>query len=251
MDNKVIIERIVQGMDYYSEFLAEPSHMEHYDDGMCAWINPKEGANGASVVYKAYFGDKPDEEIRQIVSSYRKKGMPNEWFLTPLSTPKHIRGLLTEIDIKVSGDSFGMALPPEKMDIAHWEKIESRVTVRQVNSKDEFFTWANLVNDVLFNYQILDPEHYYSLFRKGRIICFLGYDDEPAAASAILNDNGNATLEFIATKPEHRRKGMGTAVCRAAIKQMLENGAKCISLRGTPEGMLLYKSLGFEKYFDF
>ena len=252
MDNSQIIERIVQGMIYYSEFLATPPHMEHYNDGMCAWMNPKDGADGASVVYKVCFADKSDEEIRQIIDSYRKLRVPDTWFLTPFSTPGHIRGLLADLGIEVSGDAYGMALPPEKMDLALWKNDNSLKPVSKVNSKDKFYEWANLVNDALFEYTILEPEQYYPLYKEGKIICFLGYADEkPVAASAILNDNGNAALEFIATKPEYRRKGLGTAVCQAAIKQMLSDGASSISLRGTPEGMLLYKSLGFVKYFDF
>jgi len=253
MDDQKIIEYIVQGMIYYAEFLASPPHMEHYYDGMCAWLTPKEGADGASLVYKVKFGDKSDDEIRRIISGYRERGVPDEWRLTPFSTPLHIRGLLADIGIHVSGEACGgMALPPEKMNISLWEDNHSSILVRKVNSRKDFFTWACFVNNVLFEYPILDPEQYYPLFTEGKIGCFTGYiEDEPAAVSAILNDNGNASLEFIATKPEHRRKGMGTAVCRAAIKQLLSDGAYCISLRATPEGIFLYKSLGFIKYFDF
>ena len=252
MDNKKIINCIVQGMIYYSEFLAAPPHMEHYDDGMCAWMKPKDGASGAAVVYKACFGDKPEEEIHRLINFYREKGMPGEWFLTPLSTPENIREILSNIGINVSGDAYGMALPPDKMDIAYWDDAETSIAVRQVNSKKDFYIWANLVNEVLFNCTILEPEQYYHLFEEGRINCFLGYSgDEPVAVSAFLNDNGNAALEFVATKPEHRRKGIGMAVCKAAIRKMLCEGAYCVSLRGTPEGMLLYNALGFIKYFDF
>jgi predicted GNAT family acetyltransferase len=80
----------------------------------------------------------------------------------------------------------------------------------------------------------------------------LGYANEnQVVASALLNNNRNCTLEFIVTKAEYRKKGFGTAVCQAAIEKMLEDSANCISLRAIPEGMLLYKSLEFIKYFDF
>ena len=252
MENQKIIESIVQGMIYYSKFLAIPHHMEHYDDGMCAWISPKEGAEGASVVYKVCFGDKSDKAICQIIESYRGKGIPNMLFLTPLSTPKHIRNLLTSIGVEVSGGAHCMALPLEKMAIDHWKDKKSSILVKRVDSKEQFYSWANLINDVLFDCIILDPEQYYPLCEDGKIICFLGYSDgEPVAASALLNEKGNAMLEFIATKPEYRRKGFGTAVCKAAIEKMLDDGAHFISLRGTPEGLFLYESLGFIKYFDF
>jgi Acetyltransferase (GNAT) family. len=252
MNNGKIIENIVRGMIYYSVFLASPPHMEHFYDGMCAWMKPRAGENGAAVVYKACFGDKCDDEIRVLIDSYRGIGIPDEWFLTPLSTPRNVRELLGGMGIAVSGDAYGMALAADKMDASLWDDNESGISVRKVSGKDDFITWANMVNDTLFECIILDPEYYCPMFEAGKITCYLGYyGGEPAAVSSFLNDNGNATLEFIATKAEHRRKGLGAAVCGAAVRQMLIDGADCISLRATPEGMKLYETLGFVRVFDF
>ena len=94
MENQRIIEHIVYGMEYYVETLAIPAHMEKYDDGMCAWIKPQNGTAGPACVYKVNFGDKSDEEIRGLVQLYREKGAPAAWFVTPLSTPNHVREIL-------------------------------------------------------------------------------------------------------------------------------------------------------------
>lgn len=252
MENLNIIQQIVQGLDAYSEFLAAPPHMDLYDDGMCAWMKPKKGAKGAAYVYKVNFGEKSHTEIDEFITAYRKMGMPQECFLTPLSTPGDVRELFGRLGVTVGGGSHGMALSHEKMHSAHWEEPAQTGPVRRVETKDAFDLWANLVNEVLFDYPILDPEFYFPLCEKGELVCFLGYaNEEPVATAATLQRKENGTLEFISTKPAYRRKGMGSAVCRAAIHHLVTEGANCISLRGTPEGTFLYESLGFIKYFDF
>src|SRR5262245_54946633 len=119
MENQKIVEQIIDGMDHYMEVLAMPSHMETYDDGMCAWIKPKEeGTEGPAAVYRVCFGDKTDEQIKEIIQSYRLIGVPGYWDVTPLSTPGHIRGLLISLGImKESSEGVaGMALLPEEYE---------------------------------------------------------------------------------------------------------------------------------------
>ena len=124
--------------------------------------------------------------------------------------------------------------------------------MKKVNSREAFSLWADITNTVIFGYQGLDPAQYYPLCASGKMVFFLGYCGAlPAAASATMNNAGNGTLEFIATLPDHRRQGLGTAVCRAAIRQLIDDGAYLISLRARPMGVSLYKRLGFKAYFDF
>ena len=48
MENQKIVEQIIHGMDHYMEVLALPCPHEKYDDGMCAWIKPREAGGGRS-----------------------------------------------------------------------------------------------------------------------------------------------------------------------------------------------------------
>lgn len=257
MENQKIIECIVRGMEYYTETLAIPPHMESYNDGICAWIKPKDGETGPSCVYKVNFGDKTDEEIRGLIQSYREKGAPDAWFVTPLSTPNNVREILLSLGLMNPEDADmndqGMAIPPEQMaDVTARVNDNLTTTVKKVDNKEDFKTWCSIANGVLHGGQLLVPDHYYSLCESGKMVCFLGYCGEiPVATSATMNNDGNATLEFIATLPDYRKKGMGTMVCRAAIDYLINDGASVISLRAREIGVSLYKSLGFRVYFDF
>lgn len=241
-------------MEYYLEVLAIPPHMERYDDGMCAWIKPKEGKLGPACVYKVMFQGKTDEEIHEKIRIYREKGAPDVWLLTPLSAPLHIRKILAEEGLvepePPAVSDLGMALLPEQMNDV-WKNVActSDIVVKRVNHPEEFVTWTDIVNPILHGCQLIAPESYYPLCESGKMVCYMGYDgNKPVTTLAAMNHEGNATLEFISTLPEHRKKGIATEICRAAIRQLANDGVYMISLRAFPMGVSLYESLGFRSY---
>lgn len=253
MKNQKIVEQIIHGMDSYMEVLASPSHMEKYDDGMCAWIKPiQEGEEGPAAVYRVNFGDKTDDQIRQIIQSYRAVGVPDYWDVTPLSTPEHIKDLLISLGVmrENSEGVVGMALLPE--EYVPDAKGITGISARKVNGREDFKIWTDIVNEALHGCRLLDPALYYPICESGDMICFLGYSDEtPVATSATMKHDGNGTLEFIATLPAFRKRGIGAAVCRAAIEQLIGDGVSVITLRAREMGVSLYKFLGFKEYFAF
>jgi ribosomal protein S18 acetylase RimI-like enzyme len=64
-----------------------------------------------------------------------------------------------------------------------------------------------------------------------------------------MNNNGVASLEFVATLNEYRRKGLARTVCIAAIRDAFANGTKIITTRAFHPASLLYQSLGFKIYY--
>jgi ribosomal protein S18 acetylase RimI-like enzyme len=95
----------------------------------------------------------------------------------------------------------------------------------------------------------MHPENHYHLLQSGKMQCYLGfYNGEPMSTTAIMNDNGIASLEFVATLKDHRKKGLGGAVCRAAVDDAFKDGARIITLRTFFLGQPIYKSIGFKRY---
>ena len=249
MENPRIIERIVCGIEYYMETLALPSHMEIYDDGIVSWIKPKEGIMGPAAVYKTNFADRPEDQIRQMIEAYRENGAPEYWCVSPLSATG-LRDALVSLNMmapKSDEDDQGMAIPPDQT-----ARIpeNSGIPVKRVANPEEFRIWTDICNEALHGCRLLDPDLYYPLCESEKMACFLGYCGEtPVATSATMNNNGNGTLEFISTLPDFRKKGIGAAVCRAAINQLIGDGATLISLRARAMGVSLYASLGFKAYY--
>lgn len=253
MDNKAIIEHIVEGMEHYMETLADAPHMEKHSDGICFWIQPKDGIEGPAAVYRADFTGKSKEEVLGILQAYRSGGIPKYWCPMPLSPVMNLQEMLVTYGLAEprTEASLGMALFPQEYEPAPKDAGASAVHVRRVTSPEDFRLWTGIVNPVLHECELIDPQLYYPLCESGKMVCFLGfYGNVPAAASATMRRDGNGTLEFIATLPDYRKRGLGSAVCRATIEQLIGDGVSIITLRASKMGVPLYASLGFRAYFS-
>jgi ribosomal protein S18 acetylase RimI-like enzyme len=80
--------------------------------------------------------------------------------------------------------------------------------------------------------------------------CFVLYkNDIPAAVAAVMDNNGIASLEFVATIREMRRQGLSRVVCERAIEDAFINGARILTVRAVDAvARGLYESLGFSCY---
>lgn len=253
MDNEAIIERIVEGMEHYMETLADAPHMEKHSDGICFWIQPKDGMEGPAAVYRADFTGRSKEEIQDILQAYRSGGIPEYWCPMPLSPVMNLQEILVTYGLAEprTEASLGMALFPREYAPARKGAEASAVHIRRVTSPEDFRVWTGIVNPVLHGCELLDPQLYYPLCESGKMVCFLGfYGNVPAAASAAMRRDESGTLEFIATLPDYRKRGLGAAVCRAAIEHLIEGGVSIITLRASEMGVPLYALLGFRAYFS-
>ena len=80
--------------------------------------------------------------------------------------------------------------------------------------------------------------------------CYIGYyQGKPVAVSAILNNNGKSSLEFVATLDNFRKKGLARALCQKTVEDAFANGAKIITTRASADAKSLYTSLGFKIYY--
>jgi len=146
-------------------------------------------------------------------------------------------------------EEFYMAIFPEDKPV--YRKVSDEITVKPVITDDEFSTWADICNSVLHGgYPIMHRINHFDICKNGIMPCYIGYyQDKPAAVSAILNNNGISSLEFIATLDDFRKKGLARALCQTAVDEAFANGSKIITTRAFANAKNLYKSIGFKIYF--
>jgi len=64
-----------------------------------------------------------------------------------------------------------------------------------------------------------------------------------------MDNNGIASLEFVATIPEMRRQGFARKVCEKAVGDSFLDGAKIVTVRAIDAvSGKLYQTMGFEAY---
>ncbi|GII58038.1 acetyltransferase [Planotetraspora thailandica] len=81
----------------------------------------------------------------------------------------------------------------------------------------------------------------------GTVIKLAGrLDDGQIAGTAVAwLSHGLLTLYFIGTRPEHRRRGIGAAMTRAALDLARDRGIRTAALTATPSGEPVYHRMGF------
>jgi GNAT superfamily N-acetyltransferase len=75
-------------------------------------------------------------------------------------------------------------------------------------------------------------------------------DGKPVTASTLFVSNKTAGIYLVATVPEARGKGLGTAVTWRAIVQARELGCALAVLQSTEMAQGIYEKLGFKSYCD-
>jgi ribosomal protein S18 acetylase RimI-like enzyme len=68
---------------------------------------------------------------------------------------------------------------------------------------------------------------------------------EPAASGRMTVIGTDAVADMISTEPAHRRRGLGRAVMGALVAEAVEQGATDGLLVASPDGLELYRALGW------
>lgn len=252
MDKKQIVRYIDDGANFYISLFGNAAHMEITDNGFYSCVKPKEGQSGITFVYNIRLENLPDNVQTENIEEIKALGMP-VW-LDLLASDKlyykmygnqKAHGLIEFTE----NDEFYMARMPKQKTV--YPPTPDNINITAVKTPEEFGLWANIVNTFLNGgYLYIHPVYHYPLCKKGLMNCYILYDDNiPSSVCAVMNNDGIASLEFVTTIPELRRRGLAQTVCSKAIDDTFVSGAKFITLRAVNKAACkLYGSLGFKIY---
>lgn len=111
-------------------------------------------------------------------------------------------------------------------DFVPYEEIESSIICRKISTKKDFKLWIDVVNTVLHGWDMIDAEHYFIWVESNNVNIYMAEINGIAVSmcATILNNN-TASLEFVSTLKEYRR-------------------------RKAPAFAFLYERLGFKRNFN-
>lgn len=250
MTDREIVQYIDSGANYYVSLFGNAPHMRRVDKEHYSYIEPKTDEYGISFVHNVRVDELPPERKKEVIAEIKSLHMPvwldllssDETFFLFFGKEK-LHGQTTFAE----NDEVYMAILPEEKTTCH-EKDDS---VRKVQSAQEFAVWTQIVNGVLSGgAPAIHPVHHFPLCKNGMLNCYMMYRDNiPVSVAAIMDDHGVASLEFVATIPEMRRKGLARAVCEKAVCDVFSNGAKIVTVRAINlTAAKLYRSVGFKTY---
>ncbi|WP_040950506.1 GNAT family N-acetyltransferase [Gorillibacterium massiliense] len=250
MKKAEIIQRIDDGANYYLRLLGDARHMEFIEHEHYSLIRPKTGEKGLTILFQVRITQLPEEELAGIIKEIKDMKMHTWW---GLGLPENVLDVIWGTDrlptpLEPNEEEAAMALLPQERPT--YPPADQAISIKKVGTPEDFKLWADIVNDGLHNgYPLIHPENHSHLSETGKMPCYIGYyEGIPAAGAASMTNGYAASLEFVATLPGYRRKGLARAVCAAAIDEAFEKGAEIMTLRAEGDAKKLYTALGFRIY---
>lgn len=188
-----------------------------------------------------------EERINEIIAHIKAGIIPDSFLITPNTQPKNLADILSKKGLKLDTTGSFMAMNLSESNI----KLNQpdNVKIKKVDNLEELAQWIMIINKDLFGCEIMSFDQFHDIYLMDNTNFYIAlYDDIPAAACMTITDKTISDLDMVVTRVEYRKRGLATEVINKALIDLKEYGIKTVSLRAEPDGINLYKKLGFKEY---
>ena len=216
---------------------------ELHDEPDLLWFAtgvPDGSLNG--VIHSQFADEEADSRIDETVGYFEGRRLPMQWWVGPSSRPADLGERLEARGLTARPwGPPGMAVDLDGLPSL---AAPAGLTVHRVTDEATVKSWlaaTGAQTEALASAGI-EPEgpmrHYVGLL-----------DGEPVGASSLMLAAGVASLQLVATVPEARRRGVGTAMSLAPMVDARHLGYGIGILASSPLGFGVYSRIGFREYF--
>jgi ribosomal protein S18 acetylase RimI-like enzyme len=188
------------------------------------------------------------------VAYFQKRRRPFSWWVGPADRPADLERILEGLGLEPAESELAMALPLRDLPTAL--PAVPGLEVRRVTGPAELEAFAELSaanwtppdSHVITFYRLaapalLDPDSPQRLY--------LGYlEGEPVATAEATVAERAAGLYNISTRPSYRGRGIGSMMTWQPLRDALANGCDLAVLQAAPDGVSIYRRLGFRAFGD-
>ena len=231
---------------------AKWSRMSVHDEAHLLWFISDIPSPMFNVVQRARLSsDNVDGIITEVQNRYAEQDLPLLWWVGPSSTPLELSRHLTAAGFVPSGETIGMGIDLQELDIP---KQPQNLEIRPTRDRNSLLTFARtmclgfqLSRTVLEH--MIDQVVAMGYGTEGPLINYVGYlDGRPVATSSLYLDSGVAGIYNVSTLPAVRRRGIGTAVTMAPLIEATRRGYRFAILHSSAMAHPMYEQLGFDTY---
>lgn len=192
------------------------------------------------------------QRIADALAYYQETQHPFSWWLGPGAQPDDLPHRLAAAGLEPAESELAMGL--DLADLPGPDPWPEGLTIRRVTTPEELEAYATLSAanwsppdaHVLAFYRAAAP-HFLS--PRCDQWLYLGYYATTPVATAELTRAGSvAGLYSIATLPDQRGRGIGTAMTRTPLRDAARAGLTHAILQAAPMGQRLYARLGFRPF---
>jgi GNAT superfamily N-acetyltransferase len=192
------------------------------------------------------------DEIKEIIGYIRKKEAPPFWIITP-ETDRAVESVLESLGMMAIDLLTGMATDLRAFSFKYDGKNTGEtLNLKEVSSPGQLPDWLHIVNKVIFKGKTLSQELFTRIIGNPSIHFYTGYIGKvPAATSMSFLNPPSAGFYNIATLPEFRKKGFGTAMTAYAMIEAVNKGCTTGILHASMMGEPVYHKMGYEPYGEY
>jgi pimeloyl-ACP methyl ester carboxylesterase/GNAT superfamily N-acetyltransferase len=202
-------------------------------------------------VLSAHFTkENADQQIRHVIAEYQKRHLPFSWWVSESDTPSDLEDRLVKHGLTFKEKDIGMVLDldkflPESAQVLHFEPVHSQKTIKD---------FADIIRSVGGHPECYDRFYKqipFAVLEEGSPlemhVAYLRENPLPVVTGVIVFGGSIAGIYYLATLPDQRRKGYGTAMMKYLFNRAKQKGYLLAGLEASHEGESLYKRLGFHE----
>ncbi len=191
-----------------------------------------------------------DPAIDGVIAQYAARRVPVQWMICPSARPFDLPRRLQARGFILDGSEPGMAMELGSLDPK--ATIPADLEIRAVEDRATFLLWSRVSVDVFIAPEMpalaermLDYFDTHEPEPQSVIRSYLGcWDGQPVATSSLCPAAGVAGIYNVATIPEARGRGLGSAMTAQALREARALGYKVGILQASDMGYNVYRRLG-------
>jgi len=191
------------------------------------------------------------DRIDSVLAAAGRSGKSLGWYTTPCTRPSDLGRVLISRGFVLGGTTAGMALDLSGMKRP--EPMPEGLVIEEVQDLEALESWSRLVTSV---YEF--PPYAANSWLRLHAAMGLGEDaswhhylarrnGQPVAASSLFLGKDAALVASVATVPDARRQGIGTAVTLEAVAEAGRRGKSIAVTCSSDMGEDVYRKIGFEE----
>lgn len=193
-----------------------------------------------------------DGVIEESLGRARKRNVPIFWWTGPTTRPSDLGRRLEENDFVHTFEAAGMAV-----DLLGFGRSVSRpdgLVIEEVRTERTLRTWCSVMGSV-YEFPEFAIDTWFSVLahlgvgaEKALRHFLASVDGKPVATASLYLGSGVAGLSSVATLPDHRRQGIGTAIAQETLRTASRLGYRIGTLFSSPMAAEMYRKIGFREY---
>lgn len=252
ISEQAMIKAIKANLREYYDYLGRSPQAEFFESPELRWLItgiPHPFLN--HVLHTRLTSSNVDARIRETLEYFRSKGIPKfSWWVEPDSQPPDLNKHLLAHGLTFTDDEPGMAC--DLFKINEVAPSSPTFTIECVRDLEMLRHWVRAALDGFgLPENMVEPcfDLFAGLGFDLPLRSYVGFmDGKPVVTSQLFLGAGVAGIYWVATVPEARQRGLGTAITLAPLREARDMGYKLGILHPSEMGYSVYRRIGFQEF---